>query len=142
MLRRSGFRRPSYDEVIAKAKERQARAKERGKKPARLKAGRKVREWDKVRAELKEECERLGIRSCEIRLPKCTGALYTGFAHSKKRRNIVGDELREACLACSNCHAIIEAKPEKEMSAIVRAVLAERGTRDEEYSNHKGVDGE
>lgn len=99
-------------------------------------------EWDRVRAELKEECERLGIRSCEIRLKGCTGALFTGFAHSKKRRNIVGDELREACVACSSCHAIIELKPEEEMTAIVRAVLEARGNQSEEYSNHKEMDGE
>jgi hypothetical protein len=127
------FKSQSYAEALEKAKARQAKAREQGKRPARIKPGKKVREWDKVRAELKQECEALGIRSCELRRARCLGSSFLSFAHSKKRRNIVGDELREACLACQQCHAEVERMPESEMGAVVRAALARRGSPEYDY---------
>lgn len=99
------------------------------KRGGRLKPkGKKGTAWDAVRAELKIKFEERGVTFCELRLPgRCWYDNALGFAHSLKRRNIVGDQIMEVCLSCNPCHDIIESKPEAEMAAIVRAIIAKRG---------------
>jgi hypothetical protein len=92
------------------------------------KKGKRVKEWDAVRAELKQECIILRITRCELRLSGCNGDWALGFAHSLKRRNIPPGSplLREACLACNHCHDIIERLPERFMGVFVRTALEMR----------------
>lgn len=90
------------------------------------KKGKKVNEWDAVRAKLKPLYLAAGITSCEIGLPGCWRENALGFAHSKKRRNIVGKEIEEVCLGCNPCHDVYEAKPEAEMMRLIREIIAAR----------------
>lgn len=84
--------------------------------------------WKQLRKELFEELASLGISSCELMLPECTGRLMLTLAHSKKRRKIKTDaELREVIVACSSCHYKIEYLPENEMYSIVLKVIENRG---------------
>jgi hypothetical protein len=92
------------------------------------KAGKKTAEWNRERAKLKEGFQRAGITFCELGLQGCWKGNGLSFAHSKKRRNIQGNELSEVILACINCHGIIERKPEKKMTAIVRKTIRLRET--------------
>lgn len=86
--------------------------------------GKKTREWDKARAELKVKCIREGRTHCELRYPGCWGEAH-GFCHSLKRRNITSPELlREAILGCNSCHQRLELLPESEMARIVREILS------------------
>lgn len=51
-----------------------------------------------------------------------------GFAHSKKRRHIEGDELYEVALLCNYpCHREIELLPEHEMTERVCGIISKRG---------------
>ncbi len=94
----------------------------------RLKPGKKTREWERIRRKIKPEFEAQGITSCEFRYPLCQGGYMLSFAHGKKRRNLVGDELEKFVgLACQNCHTLLELKPEKEMERAVRFVILQRG---------------
>jgi hypothetical protein len=90
------------------------------------KQGKKGKAWAKVRRELKGEFQAMGIVSCEIRGVGCVGANMLTFAHTKKRRNIVGDELREVVLACVVCHEAVESAGERLMSERLRAIIAAR----------------
>lgn len=114
-MKRSAFRRPSFEELKAKGERI---------KPA-LGKGKKVKAWDATRADLKPDFQARGITSCEIKLPGCWRDNGLGFAHTKKRRNVV--DLRRVVLACNVCHDYWEAKPESEMEAALEAIITERG---------------
>lgn len=65
----------------------------------------KVTEWSRIRAEIKQDFDRMGIRRCEI----CNGSFALGFAHRLKRRHIVTDaEKRAVALLCTKCHEDLE----------------------------------
>ena len=96
------------------------------KKPIN-RAGKKTKAWYACRAKLKTRFMRAGITTCELQYEGCWHDDGLGFAHSKKRRNITTEEqLEEVILSCSSCHDRVEAKPESEMAAIIRAVIAAR----------------
>lgn len=59
------------------------------RKVALRRVGKKTAEWDRVRAKLKPRFARAGIVRCEVMLPGCWRDNGLGFAHSKKRRNVV-----------------------------------------------------
>lgn len=89
--------------------------------------GKRTAAWDSLRAKMKPEFERAGITRCECRYEGCTGAAMLSFAHSKKRRNIVGAELEECALACTTCHDVLENEyGEAEMTRLVREIIAAR----------------
>lgn len=88
--------------------------------------GKKTLEWERVRRELKARFLAAGITTCELRLPGCWRDNALGFAHSKKRREIVGDEIYEVILACNNCHDQVEIKPHEEMRNIILATIQKR----------------
>lgn len=71
-----------------------------------IKAGKKTRDWDKARKELKREFEEMGITTCEIRLQGCLNNYNLSFAHTKKRRYVT--DLKRVVLSCINCHQKIE----------------------------------
>ena len=96
------------------------------------KRGKKVRQWEDARAKLKALFLEKGVTCCELtelvgRRAECWRNNSLSFAHSKKRRNIIGDEIYEVVLACNICHSTIESKPESEMTQIVRDVIQKRG---------------
>lgn len=88
--------------------------------------GKRTAAWDSLRARMKPEFERAGIVGCECRYQGCAGLTMLSFAHSKKRRNVVGAELEECALACIPCHDVLELLPEEQMSARVRTIIAAR----------------
>lgn len=107
-----------------------------GKKPlgaslrrgnGRLKAGRKTKEWESVRRQLKVEYDAMGITTCELRYEGCKYDDYLSFAHGRKRRKLIGDELRTlTILCCTPCHDKIEFLPPDEMLRIVIDTIAKR----------------
>lgn len=97
----------------------------------RLWVGRKTLANMKANARLKRKFEALGITRCELGYVNCTPDSFLTWAHGKKRRKLVGDEL-ETCviLACQSCHQIIERMQPDAMLAIVQSVISERFTHD------------
>jgi hypothetical protein len=92
----------------------------------------KVNKWDKVRAELKKEFERLGVTCCEM----CGGNFALSFAHSLKRRFITTDEqLREVALLCQACHTRVEHSGHENMYDAITRVILNRKLRTE-LSDH------
>ncbi len=86
-----------------------------------LKKESKIDEWVRIRAELFEKFNQLGITSCELNLKGCTKNYYLGFAHSKKRKEIATEqperdrELAEVALLCTSCHQQIEYLPSTDL---------------------------
>lgn len=67
-----------------------------------------MREWKRAWAWLKPRLEAAGRTRCEFdHLPHvCSGILTP--AHSKKRREIEGNEIYEVAIACTNAHQILD----------------------------------
>lgn len=95
-----------------------------------LRRGKKTRQWDKVRAELKKEFEAKDIVTCEI----CGRSDYLSFAHRLKRRKITDEaELRQVALLCMDspqgegCHNKLEYGGHERMYNEITAIIARRG---------------
>lgn len=71
-----------------------------------LKTGKKTKEWNKARLELKKQFQDWGITTCEIRLEGCRNNWSLGFAHTRKRRDVT--DLKRVVLACNPCHSKVE----------------------------------
>lgn len=93
----------------------------------RLRAGRRMNEWSKVRRKLSLDFASKGITSCELGYEGCWREKALGWAHGRKRRHLQGDELTAlVILACNPCHDKIERLPEAKMCGIVTDVIANR----------------
>jgi hypothetical protein len=90
------------------------------------KVGKKTNQWITARAKLRHSFNDAGIFSCELRYEDCTEFIFLGFAHSKKRVDIKGDEIYDVILACTGCHEKIERLPRKEMYERVMSVISSR----------------
>jgi hypothetical protein len=89
--------------------------------------GKKTREWESVRRELKKRFAAVGITTCEIRLPQCWRDYGLTFAHGMKRDNLRGDELRKlVVLGCIPCHTAAEGMKESDMRKLVEKIIAAR----------------
>lgn len=98
----------------------------RSKRPMK-RAGKKTKEWDRVRVGLKVKFQRAGITSCEAGFEGCWHDNALSFAHSKKRRLCVTPELMEECaLMCVPCHEISERLPHAEMESLILGLIAAR----------------
>ena len=71
-----------------------------------IKAGKKTKEWNKVRLQVKKYFIDQGITTCEIRLKGCTNNYPLSFAHTKKRRFVT--DLSRVVLCCLECHHKVE----------------------------------
>jgi hypothetical protein len=91
-----------------------------------LKAGKRTKEWQRVREQLKPRFEAVGITRCEFNFNGCWRNNALGFAHLRKRRNLREGELKVVALACNSCHDILEAMSEAEMTVTVLAVIQQR----------------
>lgn len=99
------------------------------RKPERVRikrSGRKVKEWDRVRAALKVRFAAAGITSCEVKRLGCFRDNWLGFAHADKRRFLSQSELHIAILACVFCHSALEILSRPNMKKAVLAIIAER----------------
>ncbi len=96
-----------------------------------LKAGKKTKRWQAVRAKLKVQFAAKGITSCELGYEGCKRDDWLSFAHGRKRTRLQGNELESlTILACTPCHDVIERMSPEAMLAIVRSVISERGVQD------------
>lgn len=66
--------------------------------------GPKTAEWNRVRAELKVIFEAKGITRCQI----CLTDNFLGFAHCRKRRNLLDGEIYHCALLCNEDHDKLE----------------------------------
>lgn len=98
------------------------------RKVALRRAGKKTHEWEQARAKLKVAFAAAEITRCEVQYLHCSGAMFLGFAHTKKRRNIFGPELFRCVLACTNCHQRAEALGEDAMRRELELIIAARET--------------
>jgi hypothetical protein len=102
-----------------------AQFREKGKK---RKGGRKTLAWEAARALLKIRFRRAGIESCEATFPHdCWQTSGLSFAHSKRRNDIVGDEIYEVALLCPDAHRIADDRPKAETTELIRSIIAKRG---------------
>jgi hypothetical protein len=89
--------------------------------------GKRTRSWEKERERLKKKFSIWGITSCELRYPGgCWGDNALGFAHAKKRRFLVPEELGVVILCCNRCHDILESLPHDLMEVEVMQVIKQR----------------
>ena len=87
-------------------------------------ANRKVKDWNNARRKIKAYFQSINVTRCEI----CGSDFGLSFAHSRKRRNISGDELFEVALLCIEpCHRQLELLPEAEMTLKIKEIIAFRG---------------
>ncbi len=89
--------------------------------------GKKTREWESVRRRLAVKFTEMGITTCELGYEGCRRNDYLSWAHGRKRRHLVGDELESlVILACQPCHQQIERLFEEDMCSIVMDVIEAR----------------
>lgn len=91
----------------------------------RLKAGKKTKEWDQVRAWLKVQFAKKGIQTCQLKFAGCWFDNALSFCHPAKRRNLAEGELYVAALGCTPCHDQLEVMPPTDMRRIVEGLFAE-----------------
>lgn len=83
----------------------------------------KVKEWTKLRREIKPVFEKAGIVTCE----NCGGSFALGFAHRVKRRFLTTDEeKRTVALLCQPCHERIEFSGHEEMFRSITEIIERR----------------
>jgi hypothetical protein len=100
--------------------------------PFNPKKGRKVRWWERTRADLKKEFAARGIVTCELRLPGCLVDDQLSFMHRVKRRFVTTDEeMRTVILSCVPCHTVYELGGHERMREAVDAAIAGRATKDD-----------
>lgn len=94
-----------------------------------MKCGKRTLKRRAMNARLKKEVgDRLGIKSCEIKLDGCLMDFAMSWAHSRKSRFLVTDEdWMHAALACCYCHDKIEAMSHEAMFKKVSDAIDKRG---------------
>lgn len=100
--------------------------------------GKVTKEWNKVRAGLKVEFEKLGVTYCEANFRQCTVSMFLGFAHVLKRRHLGkwdsperAYNIREVALLCNSCHDTLERMGEDVGGQeVLRLISIRRGAKD------------
>lgn len=95
-----------------------------GQKPIR--PGKKQKEWQNVRVQLKKAFTAAGITECELNLEGCWKNNALSFAHIDKRRYLSKEDLKKVVLACIPCHQVVEAMPRLEMREKLLKIIEER----------------
>lgn len=95
------------------------------KKTPLKRVGKKTREWEKVRRQLKKRFMDAGITLCEVGYTQCWFNDALSFAHSRKRGDPLYDAY-EAVLACAPCHTSLEGLTHERMLEEVKAIIANR----------------
>lgn len=87
-------------------------------------------DWSVRRRHLEMVYHMNGITQCELQLPGCTFGLNARFAHSKKVREWeTQEDVDEVIVACTNCHAIIEALGKRKVITMEEIVKRTRARR-------------
>lgn len=90
-------------------------------------AGKKTLAWEAARRLLKIRFLASGITTCEAMFPhQCSRDWALSFAHSKKRNDIVGDEIYEVALLCPEAHRIADAGSKEHMHETILAIINAR----------------
>ena len=101
-----------------------------------IKKGKKTKEWERVRKELKKQFYESDITVCELDLNGCWFNNGLGFAHTRKRRNVI--DLYCVVLACNPCHQKIEYESEKytgmDMETYLESIIARRNETQQRWS--------
>ncbi len=95
-----------------------------------IRPGKKTKNWQKGRNELKKIFEEHGITTCEAMLPPCWYDNALSFAHDAKRRKLTPEETvdpHRVALLCIPCHSRIEVLPAEEMEAFIQEIVSKRG---------------
>jgi hypothetical protein len=87
-----------------------------------LGAGKKVKQWDAIRAKLKVAFAKAGIIRCEV----CGIDNYLGFAHRFKRSKCSYEELHIVALLCNRDHDIFEAMSHEAMFKEIDSIINRR----------------
>lgn len=90
------------------------------------KLGKRGKAWSAARAQAKVQFQAAAITECEARKEGCWRNNGLGFAHLKKRRNLVQGELQIVVLLCNPCHDIFELLPEAEMGRQLQEIINAR----------------
>ena len=94
-----------------------------------MRAADRVKLWNKIRAKLKVEFERMGLTTCEV----CGGTFGLSFAHRYKRRFIHDEEeLATVALLCQRHHEELEHSGHEKMLEGITAIIARRNVNREE----------
>lgn len=88
--------------------------------------GKKTKAWEGTRKDLKKAFQRIGITTCEARLPGCWRGTALSFGHLDKRRFLSDEDLKVVCLLCQPCHNVYERMPRAEMRAKLQAIIDSR----------------
>lgn len=110
-IKRTAFPKPDYPTLLALQIEKRKAGEEKPRTgQPRLKAGRRMKDWARVWAWLKPRLEAAGRTRCEFdHVPHVCSNILTP-AHSKKRREMEGNEIYEVALACTNVHKLLDEK--------------------------------
>ncbi len=85
--------------------------------------GKRVDQWDRIRAKLKIQFERAFITRCEM----CGSSYALGFCHRFPRRMCDENELHIVALVCNDpCHKIIDGSGHANMKNMVEGLIAKR----------------
>lgn len=91
------------------------------------KIGKKGGEWVKARKILDKAYLDAGITHCELRFEAYHNGFMVAYAHGRKRRNLVGDELYTFVVkACQGCHNAIEYQGAEAMAKHVQDAIDRR----------------
>ena len=94
----------------------------KNRKKGMKRVGKKTREWDSIRKELKERFEKVGLTRCEL----CGSDWSLGFAHRKPRRYCDHDELYKTALLCQEHHQECDAKGHEIMFLTINTIIENR----------------
>src|SRR5438477_1172115 len=118
-MKRSGFQKLDYKAALKKALARRKATESlprngRPERARRIGAGRRMKEWRRVWAWLKPRLEAAGRTHCEFDfiIHECEGPLDP--CHSKKRREMEGDDIYAVALGCRKVHRILDEKYDHE----------------------------
>lgn len=88
-----------------------------------MRAKDRVTLWNKIRAKLKDEFERMGLTACEV----CGGTFALSFAHRYKRRFIHDEkELATVALLCQKHHEELEHSGHEKMFEGITRIIEKR----------------
>lgn len=95
------------------------------RKTAMKRAGKKTREWENVRKEIKGRFLLADITSCEV----CGSDFCLSFAHRKPRRYCDKEELYKVALLCQEHHQHCDSKGHDYMFNFVNSIIEKRSVQ-------------
>lgn len=126
-MKRTRIGPKTFEDALQSRLARQSKtAKDKPAKGRKIGAGPRMREWARAWAWLKPRLEAAGRTRCEFdHLPhQCSGILTP--AHSKKRREMEGDDIYAIAIACTSAHQILDERLNHEQMEVCVMYAIER----------------